>query len=242
MQTLSQTGLERIQYKEGINNSRLSLANVYGDIQEKYGDALGQAMQEDEVNWKEFLQNNTGDKLLASGRTGRSVGRTMSMDLAEYLRKGSRKAYELTEVREELSEAGAKAAAQSKAEQMQLFAKNSVIKNPDFAPPPPVMQSVSAAAFMDAVSIAGAVGGAASGVAALSNPSSDRRLKENIIKLGESISGLGIYKFNYIGKAKQYIGAMADEVIKIFPKAAILNSNGFYSVDYSLIDVNFKEV
>jgi len=168
MQTLSQTGLERIQYKEGINNSRLSLANVYGDIQEKYGDALGQAMQEDEVNWKEFLQNNTGDKLLASGRTGRSVGRTMSMDLAEYLRKGSRKAYELTEVREELSEAGAKAAAQSKAEQMQLFAKNSVIKNPDFAPPPPVMQSVSAAAFMDAVSIAGAVGGAMSGIAAIS--------------------------------------------------------------------------
>ena len=164
----------------------------------------------------------------------------MSMDLAEYLRQGSRKAYELTEVREELSEAGAKAAAQSKAEQMQLFAKNAVIKSPDFAPPPPVMQSVSAAAFMDAVSIAGSIGSLATGYKALKD--SDRRLKENIIKLGESISGLGIYKFNYIGKAKQYIGAMADEVIKIFPKAAILNSNGFYSVDYSLIDVNFKEV
>ena len=84
-----------------------------------------------------------------------------------------------------------------------------------------------------------AVTGGAAGPAALP---SDRRLKENIVKLGESISGLGIYKFNYIGKAKQYIGAMADEVIKVFPEAAVLRPDGFYAVKYDLIDVTFKEV
>ena len=73
-------------------------------------------------------------------------------------------------------------------------------------------------------------------------PTSDRRLKENIVKLGESISGLGIYKFNYIGKAQQYIGTMADEVIKVFPEAAVLRPNGFYAVKYDLTDVTFKEV
>jgi hypothetical protein len=71
---------------------------------------------------------------------------------------------------------------------------------------------------------------------------SDRRLKENIKKIGESISGLGVYKFNYIGKAKQYIGAMADEVIKVVPEAAILGDDGFYRVNYNLIDVDFREV
>ena len=55
------------------------------------------------------------------------------------------------------------------------------------------------------------------------------------------MSGLGIYKFNYIGQAEKYIGAMADEVLKIVPEAAILGDDGFYRVNYDLIDVTFKE-
>ena len=66
-------------------------------------------------------------------------------------------------------------------------------------------------------------------------------IRDSIKKIGESISGLGIYKFNYIGQAKKYIGAMADEVIKIVPEAAILGYDGFYRVNYNLIDVTFKE-
>ena len=71
---------------------------------------------------------------------------------------------------------------------------------------------------------------------------SDRRLKENIQKLGESQSGLGIYLFNYIGNATQYIGAMADEVLKVVPEAVGISPNGYYNVDYNLIDVDFTEV
>ena len=70
----------------------------------------------------------------------------------------------------------------------------------------------------------------------------NKNLKENIKKIGESISGLGIYKFNYIGQAKQYIGAMADEVLKVVPEAVVTMENGFMGVRYDLIDVNFKEV
>ena len=55
------------------------------------------------------------------------------------------------------------------------------------------------------------------------------------------MSGLGIYRFNYIGQAKKYIGAMADEVIKVVPEAAILGADGFYRVNYDLIDVDFRE-
>ena len=71
---------------------------------------------------------------------------------------------------------------------------------------------------------------------------SDRRLKENIKKLGESPSGLGIYKFNYIGHVKQYIGTMADDVMKVMPEAVFTMANGFLGVKYNLIDVQFKEV
>ena len=264
MQTLSITNLERIQYKQGIDASNLGLANVYSEIQEKHGELIDQAFQQNEAEWKEFLQNNTGTKLAASGRTGRSADRIAALDLGNYLAKGSRRAYKLTQAGRKLSEQGAKAAAQTRSEQMQMFANNNVIKNPDLAPPKPVYQNVGMASFMDALSIASSIATIATGVGSIKSAfpglgkgsfintapigqgagpmASDRRLKENIKKIGESISGLGVYKFNYIGKAKQYIGAMADEVIKVVPEAAILADDGFYRVNYNLIDVDFREV
>ncbi len=157
MQTLSITNTERIMHKQTIDSSNLGLANVYGDIQEKFGEQIGQALQEDEVNWKKFLQESQGAKLAASGRTGRSIDRISTLDLAEYLKKGSRKAFELTESREELSEAGQKAAGQVRAQQMQSFANNAIIKNPDLAPPQPVYQNVAMASLMDGLKIAGSV-------------------------------------------------------------------------------------
>ena len=238
MQTLSVTNTERVMHEQGIDASNIGLSQVYGDIQAKFGDQIGQALQEDEANWKKFLQDNTGGKMAASGQTGRSAARIGTIELGEYLAKGSRKAYELTEGKQELDKAGRKAAGMARAEQMQSFAQNAMIKSPGLAPPKPVYQNVGAAAFMDALSIASSVAGIGASVATMS----DRRLKENIQKIGESISGLGIYKFNYIGKAKQYIGAMADEVIKVVPEAAVLRPDGFYGVNYNLIDVTFKEV
>ena len=157
MQTLSVTNTERVMYKQGIDASNLGLANVYSDIEEKFGDQVGQALQEDEANWKDFLQNNQGMKMAASGQTGRSADRISTLDLADYLKKGSRKAYELTESREELTKAGQKAAGMARAEQMNLFAKNAIIKNPDIAPPKPVYQNVAMASFMDALSIASSI-------------------------------------------------------------------------------------
>ena len=157
MQTLSITNTERVMHKQTIDNTNLGLSQVYGDLQEKFGDQIGQALQEDEVNWKQFLEQSKGAELAASGRTGRSIDRISTLDLAEYLKKGSRKAFELTESREELTEAGQKARGMARAEQMQSFAKNAIIRNPDLAPPQPVMQNVGAAAFMDALSIASSV-------------------------------------------------------------------------------------
>ena len=169
MQTLSITNTERVMHDQTIDSTNLGLANVYSDLQEKFGDQIGQALQEDEVNWKQFLEQSKSADLAAAGRTGRSIDRISTLDLAEYLKKGSRKAYELTESREELSKAGAKAAGMARAEQMQSFAKNAIIRNPDLAPPQPVYQNVGAAAFMDALSIASSVATIGTGAAAIKN-------------------------------------------------------------------------
>ena len=251
-QTLSLTSTERVMHEQGIDASNIAVNQVLGDLDVKFQKEIGTALQEDQVTWKKFLEKDTGaTKLATSGVTGRSAARIGTLELGEYLAKGSRKAYELTESRQELDKAGQKAVNMAKAEQMNSFAKNNIIRNPDLAPPQPVMQNVGMAALMDGLSIAGSVLGigtgiaginAAGGIGAWLGGASDRRLKENIKKIGESISGLGIYKFNYIGQAKEYIGTMADEVIKVVPEAVVRMSNGYLGVRYDLIDVQFKEV
>ncbi len=253
-QTLSITSTERIMHEMGVDASNIAVNQVLGDLDVKFQKEIGTALQEDQVTWKKFLEKDTGaTKLATSGVTGRSAARIGTLELGEYLAKGSRKAYELTESRQELDKAGQKAVNMAKAEQMNSFAKNNIIRNPDLAPPQPVMQNVGMAALMDGLSIAGSLLAIGTGIGGIAQAGgigawlsgggvSDRRLKENIKKIGESISGLGIYKFNYIGQAKQYIGTMADEVIKVVPEAVVRMSNGYFGVRYDLIDVQFKEV
>ena len=157
MQQLSLTRAEHVQYEQGINASNLGLAGIYGDIEEKRKDLIGQAFQENEAEWKAFLEKNTGGELEAAGRTGRSIGRTSALDLANYLRKGSRRAYQLTQATEKLQGEAAKAAGVARAEQMQMFTNVMFEKHPDFAPPKPVMQNVGMAMFQDALSIGSSI-------------------------------------------------------------------------------------
>jgi hypothetical protein len=238
MQTLSMTNVEQMQYEQGIDASNLGLANVYSDIQEKHGELIDKAMVASQEDWKKFLAESKHINMKASGRLGRSTDRIGAIELGQYLKKGNDMANKLTDAGIELSKKGAQAKGQARQQQLQMFTNVAFSKHPDIAPPVPVMQNVGMAAFKDALSIGQSIATIGTSMAM---PWSDRRLKENIKKIGESISGLGIYKFNYIGKAKQYIGAMADEVIKVVPEAAILADDGFYSVNYNLIDVDFKE-
>jgi hypothetical protein len=65
---------------------------------------------------------------------------------------------------------------------------------------------------------------------------SDRRLKENILLIGQSPSGINVYKFKYKNRDGDYVGVMADEV----PHAAT-EVNGYQVVNYNLIDVPFMK-
>jgi len=70
---------------------------------------------------------------------------------------------------------------------------------------------------------------------------SDRKLKKNINKIGESPSGLNIYSFEFknskYGKGL-FQGVMSDEV----PQEAVGTKDGYDTVDYSKLDVEFKQI
>jgi hypothetical protein len=67
---------------------------------------------------------------------------------------------------------------------------------------------------------------------------SDIRLKDNIQRIGTSPSGIHIYSFKYKGDDKTYQGVMAHQV----PYASYVADNDYLVVDYSQLDVEFKEI
>lgn len=78
-------------------------------------------------------------------------------------------------------------------------------------------------------SIFGAAGTAAGGIF------SDRRLKENIKRIGTLANGLPTYAFNYIGDKAQRFGVMAQEVLGVIPDAVSYDANGMMRVDYGKV-------
>jgi len=70
---------------------------------------------------------------------------------------------------------------------------------------------------------------------------SDRRLKKNISKIGISASGLNIYSFEYTNTDHgigMFQGVMSDEV----PQEAVMVSDGYDTVNYNMLDIEFKQL
>lgn len=78
------------------------------------------------------------------------------------------------------------------------------------------------------------IGGIGAGIGSIAKViKSDRRLKENIVKIGEEPDGLGVYEFNYIGQSEKQVGVMAQEVERLRPHAlGPLTEDGYMTVDY----------
>jgi hypothetical protein len=88
----------------------------------------------------------------------------------------------------------------------------------------------------------GGGGAQAGGRGALAGASSDIRLKKNIEKIGVSNSGINVYSFEYkdskygLGK---WQGVMSNEITA---NAVSKDKDGYDIVDYSLLDVEFKQI
>lgn len=76
-------------------------------------------------------------------------------------------------------------------------------------------------------SLGGSLGGAAI-------MASDRRLKRDIRRVGETTGGIPTYTFRYNDSEPTYFGVMADEVRHI-PGAVVVMANGYDGVNYSVI-------
>lgn len=69
---------------------------------------------------------------------------------------------------------------------------------------------------------------------------SDKRLKENIVQIGQK-NGIPIYEFNYKWDDQKYTGVMAQDVEQIMPEA-VSERAGYKVVDYAKIGVEMRAV
>lgn len=93
--------------------------------------------------------------------------------------------------------------------------------------------AMSADAAYGAASAGAWAGGAGDVLGAMSL--SDRRLKENIDKVGETPGGNNLYTYNFKGNPTPQIGVMAQELQKKQPGAVHRMPSGFLAVDYSKV-------
>lgn len=72
---------------------------------------------------------------------------------------------------------------------------------------------------------------------------SDERLKENI-EFVETKDGVNVYSFTYLwDKATKYLGVMAQELVGTkYESALSLDKDGFYTVNYSKLPVDFVKL
>ena len=69
------------------------------------------------------------------------------------------------------------------------------------------------------------------------------KMKENIMRTGRSRKGIPIYEWNYKHRPDQrYQGVMAQDIAESHPLAVNIGPNGYLEVDYTQLDVEFKEV
>ncbi|MCK1524798.1 DUF3300 domain-containing protein [Bradyrhizobium sp. 17] len=69
---------------------------------------------------------------------------------------------------------------------------------------------------------------------------SDIALKHDVVLLGHLASGLGYYRFSYIGSDKAYVGVIAQEVEDVKPVAVTRGADGYLRVYYEKLGLKFR--
>ncbi len=64
---------------------------------------------------------------------------------------------------------------------------------------------------------------------------SDLRLKRDIQSVGHLPNGLPLYRFKYTWSDREWVGVMAQDVLKVMPQAVSKGPEGYYRVDYRML-------
>lgn len=195
-----------------------------------------------------FALQQQGTGLLAKQEAAKKYYVTKSVDeggrsnrfgknkMADYLNKIAavdRQEYALATVGEATAETG-----RERRQQAMIEKQNQALGgDPQFGMPTMDPGRDAAGQMMNSISFGLNV---ISGIAAIS----DKRVKDNIDRVGTSPQGYGIYEWNYRGESpdERYRGVIAQDVVKQNPMAVTILENGLLGVYYDKLDVELEAV
>ena len=243
MQAYGRYGIQKVQGKIEQFRINSGLFRSWSMAQGKLNAIKDKVMVANTKGMIEALKKSKYGDLIASGRAGKSIDRFGVMEagaLGRFYADNINKYYNIREK----TKAGMEYARISSGAKLDAsVAKYAFTPTPDVQSAAPAMQSTSI--LTDVMQGLGTVASVSSMFATggiFGAAASDRRLKTDIKKIGTSIKGHNIYRYKYLDQPEEYIGAMADEVFKKKPSAVYRMDNGYMGVDYSQIDVEFREV
>ena len=157
MQTLSIYDSKIIQSEINSQNALMAVRGAATDAQLQRQQARDDAQIKYQEMYVELLNKSDTAKLIASGQTGQSIRKMRTNEIAKYGRNVSEIGRQLVNNDYAINKELAKAKGQAKGYVDAQYAEVAFQPIPDVAPPQPVMQSVGAAAFMDALSIGSSI-------------------------------------------------------------------------------------
>ena len=135
-QTLSIWGAKKTKYKQDLVENNLAAARGYEQAQEGLNRTFETAIQNNEKAFIQYLKNHGQQS--AAGRTGRSIDRINTLDIAELERFAGKQAFAMTRSQEAFKQNVGDIRRAAKSERNKLFANVAFAPVPDDAPPPPV--------------------------------------------------------------------------------------------------------
>lgn len=141
-QQLSVWGAKRNKYHRDMTENDLAAMRGYSQAQVGLNDVFAQAAQNNETALIKYLQGS--GKMMAAGRTGRSVARLNTLELGQLERNAGRNIYKLTRSREAYKQNVENIRAQQISNRSKISSAVAFAPVPDLAPPPPQLENQSA--------------------------------------------------------------------------------------------------
>ena len=141
-QQLSVWGAKRNKYHRDMTENDLAAMRGYSQAQVGLNDVFAQAAQNNETALIKYLQGS--GKMMAAGRTGRTVARLNTLELGQLERNAGRNIYKLTRSREAYKQNVENIRAQQISNRSKISSAVAFAPVPDLAPPPPQLENQSA--------------------------------------------------------------------------------------------------
>ena len=214
-------------FKDNLKNIRgLGRSRVLSDFQEFATRARGKSLLGKENAAREMFQKQT----VSEGGRSRTRGRGRTMEYFSKIADIDRKQFALATVGEAKMQQGL----QLRQQAMEKEQRSKLGLGPQFGMPTMLPPKDTAGQFMNSLSFGMNM---MSGIMSFS----DKRLKDDITKVGVSPKGYDIYEWTYRARPNErWRGVIAQEIVKKNPMAVGVLPSGFLGVYYDMLDVDLE--